>query len=598
MSTRKNFTSMFLGYQIIIFAFLLVVSGAVLQPGAMAADGVSKFVADELLVQFNAGVSTEKAKGLFKSHGATFMDENMPIRVHRIRVPENARDKVKAALSKNPNVSFAENNYIAESGFIPNDIRYSSQWHLPKISAPEGWDITTGSNSEPIAIIDSGVDGSHPDLAGKVVTGFNFLTDNTDTHDVLGHGTAVAGTAAAGSNNITGVAGLAWENPIMPLVVLNSNDYATYSDIAQAITYAVDMGVRVINISIGGSSSSYSLQNAVTYAWNNGAIVFACAHNYSTNSPYYPAACENAIAVSATTASDTLAGFSNFGSWIDISAPGTSIFTTTKGGGYGSWSGTSFSSPLAAGLAALIFSANPQLSNADVVNVIKQNADDLGVLGFDTSFGYGRINVQQSLIAALDIAPQADITPPDAVIISPANGSLVAGSVDVTVSAEDDTAVATVELYIDNSLYEISYSEPHRFVWDTTEFTEGNHTLKVIAVDFEGNQATSDTVSVTAQNIVVVPEPDTIAPVTSIDSPRNGATVGKVVKIKANATDNEAVSMMEIRIDGELMATSTSGTISCVWKTKKTSKGTHSITVKAFDPSGNMGSSSIAVVVK
>src|SRR6266487_312963 len=132
---------------------------------------------------------------------------------------------------------------------------------------------------------------------------------------------------------------------------------------AQPLTYAVDHGARVINVSIGGSSSSSTQQNAADYAWSKGAIIFASAMNNSTSTPYYPAACSNVVAVSATDSSDNLATFSNFGSWIDIAAPGTSIYTTTNGGGYGTWNGTSFSSPLSAGLAALILSVNPVLTN-------------------------------------------------------------------------------------------------------------------------------------------------------------------------------------------------------------------------------------------
>src|SRR5262249_38944556 len=147
------------------------------------------------------------------------------------------------------------------------------------IQAPYAWGVTVGASGVPIAIIDSGVDGTHPDLTSKLIPGWNFLNGTSNTADVLGHGTAVAGTAGGATNNATGVAGVTWNNMIMPLVVLNSSDYASYSDIASAITYAADHGVRIINISIGGSSSSSALQSAVDYAWNKGAVVFASAMN-------------------------------------------------------------------------------------------------------------------------------------------------------------------------------------------------------------------------------------------------------------------------------------------------------------------------------
>lgn len=575
-------------------SFMMIYALIIGASGAMAGNGHPQFVADELLVQFNAGISAEKAKGLLHSHGTTTIDENTPIRVRRIKVPEQAREAVKAALAKNPNVSFVENNFIAEENAVPNDPSYTSQWHLPKISAPAGWDIETGTTDEPIAIIDSGVDPTHPDLSGKLIAGWNFLTASSDTRDLKGHGTAVAGSAAAGSNNGIGVAGVAWANPIMPLVVSSPTVSASYSNIANAITYAVDMGVRVINISLAGSSSSSTLQAAVNYAWNNGAIVFAAAANYTTSTPYYPAACDNAIAVSATTSSDTLASFSNFGNWIDIAAPGASILTTNTGGGYGSWSGTSFSSPIAAGLGALIWSVRPELTNAQVVTIMTQNADDLGTAGFDTAFGYGRINVIKSLTAALNTTPQPDTTVPTAAIIAPSANSIVSAAVAVTATATDNTAVASVELYIDNSLFETSYSEPYVFAWDTTRNTDGSHALKVVAKDLAGNQKTSTLVTVTVQNAAA----DTTTPVVTITSPTSGAAIGSAVIINATATDNDKVSKMEIYVDGKLMTTSTTASVSYRWNSKKASVGTHIIMVNAYDASGNKGTASVSVVKK
>ena len=441
-----------LGLQFVITVAVTLALGFAAGGLTWAGNG-NKFVPGELLIQAKAGVSKGKIDKLLKSHGAGTAGEIENIKIRKIKVPAHALEKVKQALAKNPNISFVEKNYIAEAGFEPNDYQYPSQWHLPKISAPGGWDMDTGSETVPIAIIDSGVDPTHPDLSDKIIAGYNFLEGNTDTHDVRGHGTAVAGAAAAMSNNFTGVAGVAWDNPIMPLVVLNADDWASYYDIARAITFAADRGVRIMNISIGGSSSSSTLQNAVNYAWNKGAVIFACAQNYSTSTPYYPAACANVVAVSATTSSDTRASFSNYGDWVDISAPGASILTTNRGGGYGSWNGTSFSSPIAAGVAALILSANPSLTNAQVVDILTQNADDLGASGFDPYFGYGRVNAYQSLAAAMGSAPEPDTTGPSVAMITPQDGATASGGVTVSVSASDDGGVDHVELYIDGDRF-------------------------------------------------------------------------------------------------------------------------------------------------
>ncbi|MGH7845022.1 MAG: S8 family serine peptidase, partial [Candidatus Binatia bacterium] len=380
-----------------------VFSGFLVAPGISSGQSTlpdGAYMPGELLLTPADGVAEKDLERIYKKVGGKLAKKLSKIKAHRINVPEDSLDAIEAALKKNPKIKHVEKNFVAEGGRAPNDPGYASQWHLPKISAPGGWDITIGSASVPVAMIDSGVDPAHPDLAAKLLPGFNFLSDNTDTHDVYGHGTATAGTAAAMTNSGIGVAGLAWSNPIMPLVVLNSSNYASYADIASAITYAADHGAKVINISIGGSSNSSTLQNAVNYAWSKGVVIVASAMNNNTSTPYYPAALTNVLAVAATDQYDNKASFSNYGSWIDVAAPGTYIYTTKNGGAYGNWQGTSFSSPLVAGLAALVFSHNPELSNAQVVDLIKSNADDRGTVGFDQYFGWGRINASRTLAAA------------------------------------------------------------------------------------------------------------------------------------------------------------------------------------------------------
>jgi len=554
------------------------------------AESKKTFVEDELLIQFRIDTPKDKADEALNAHGATVVDEIQQLRINRIKVPSNVIDTVREALSHNPHVEFVENNFMAEPSTTPNDSYYPSQWHLPKINAPSGWDITPGSESVPIAIIDSGVDPAHPDLAGKLITGYNFLGSNTDTHDVLGHGTAVAGTAAAMTNNVTGVAGLACDNPIMPLVVLNSSNYASYYDISRAITYAVDHGVRVLNISIGGSSSSTTLQSAADYAWNKGALIFASAMNNNNSTPYYPAACNHVVAVAATTSTDTKASFSSYGAWVDISAPGASIYTTNNGGGYGYWNGTSFSSPLTAGLAALIWSVNPSLTNAQVYDILTQNADDLGTLGYDEYFGYGRINALKSLLAAIENAPDTDTTAPLVSITSPSNNATISGIVSVSISASDNVGVSKVELYINGNLYASDSSSPFTFSWDTTKYANATYTLKALAYDSAGNIGQSASLTVTVLN-----QQDTVAPTASITSPSNGSTVGKKVSVKAIASDNIAVTKLELYIDGVLKSVTNTSSLSYNWNTNTASNGSHTITAKAYDGAGNSGVHTITV---
>jgi subtilisin family serine protease len=218
----------------------------------------------------------------------------------------------------------------------------------------------------------------------------------------------VAGAIGAASNNGIGVAGVSWLSRIMPLLVVDEHDFAAYSHIAEAILYAADHGIRIINISIGGNGQSAALQSAVDYAWSKGALIFAPAMNYSVSTRYYPAACDHVIAVSATDSNDHLASFSNYGNWIALAAPGTGILTTANGGGYGYLSGTSFSSPIAAGVAALILAINPSLTNVQLVSLLERSADDIGDPGYDTSFGWGRVNAFRAVAVASQEAPQGE----------------------------------------------------------------------------------------------------------------------------------------------------------------------------------------------
>ncbi|CAG0966814.1 serine protease [Planctomycetaceae bacterium] len=558
---------------------------------ANAAPSPQKFVNDELLVQFKAGAHKAGSDSVLKGAGAAEAEEIPQLRIKRIKVPAAARDKVKAALAKNPNVSFVEENYLAEPTTIPNDPSFASQWHLPKIAAPAGWDISTGSSTVDIAIIDTGIDPSHPDLAGKLLPGYNFVTNTTDTHDVYGHGTKVAGSAAAMVNNAVGVSGVAWQNPILPLAVTDSTGIASYSRIASAITYAVDHGARIINISFAGPTNSTTMQSAIDYAWNKGAIIFAGAGNSATNAPYYPAACNHVVAVAATTSSDTLASFSNYGNWITVAAPGYSILTTTNGGGYGSVSGTSFSGPITAGLGALILSVNPTLSNAQVVDIITKNTDDIGAPGFDPSFGNGRINVLKSLTAAQNAVAQSDTTAPLTSITSPTSASTVKGKASVAVAAADNVGVAKVELHINGSPFATATTAPFFFSWDTTTTADGTYTLEAMAYDGAGNTGRSGSVSVKVANAV-----DTIAPTVAITSPANGAKIGTSATISIAASDNVGVSRIELHIDGKLVTSKTGLTnLSYAWNTRKITTGAHTVTAKAFDAGGNAATTSITV---
>ncbi|MFM8809266.1 MAG: S8 family serine peptidase, partial [Chthoniobacterales bacterium] len=359
------------------------------------------------------------------------------------------------------------------------------QWHLPKVSAPSAWDTTTGSSAVTVAVVDSGVQANHPDLVGRVLAGYDFVNNDSDPADDNGHGTAVAGVAAAKGNDGIGVAGAAWNVAILPVKTMNSSGSGSYSAIANGITYSADRGAKIINLSLGGTLSSSTLQNAVSYAWNKGSLLVAAAGNNGSSTTVYPAAYPNVVAVSATTSADTLASFSSYGSFVDLSAPGQDITTTWIGSSYVTISGTSFSSPLTAGVAALALSRNPALSNAQISSLLTGNTDDLGAVGYDTFFGSGRLNAAKVVSAA----PSVDTTAPVTAVTNPKNGSSIAGlrSVSVSVASSDNIAVTKAELYINGRLNASSSSGNFTFSWNTSRLSSGTYQLQSRAYDAAGN---------------------------------------------------------------------------------------------------------------
>jgi hypothetical protein len=278
-----------------------------------------------------------------------------------------------------------------------------------------------------------------------------------------------------------------------------------------------------------------------------------------------------------------------------------SILTTADGGVYRYASGTSFSSPITAGVVGLIMSANPELAPAEVGNLLETSADDLGAEGYDSSFGFGRVNAYEALLAATNTPPPPlDTTPPSVAISSPSDGETVSGTINVNVSASDDVGVTDVELYLDGEFLATDTAEPFAFAWDTTQWTDGVHTLEAIAYDAAGNSTTSDAVIVTVDNAVT----DTTPPAISIVSPADGATVSKVVRIKVSASDNVEVQRVEVYVDGKMIGTISCETTSCAptfnWnvKRKKVAKGAHTILARAYDAAGNLGTSSTVTVYK
>jgi thermitase len=353
---------------------------------------VSDFSSQQILVKFKSGTSLPEAAEIHRQSGGQVRETIPGIGVQVVAVP-NGQVMAKAkAYSAHPQVAYAEPNYIAEAVGEPDDTYFDKQWGMQKVQAPEGWGITTGSPSLTIAILDTGVDPEHPDLIDKIVDDVNFC-DSPTADDVYGHGTHVAGIAAASTNNGIGVAGLGYDATIMNVKVLRDNGSGYHSWIAAGIIWAADNGAEVINLSLGGGESSHVLEDAVNYAWSKGVVVVAAAGNNGNSFPCYPAGYANCIAVAATDAHDEKPLWSNYGDWVDVAAPGTGIYSTLKDDSYGYMAGTSMASPHVAGLAALVFTTVTDVNgngflNDEVRFRIEATSDDIGISGI----GSGRIN--------------------------------------------------------------------------------------------------------------------------------------------------------------------------------------------------------------
>lgn len=555
--------------------------------GVLAAQGNRPVYAPgHIVVQERAGDDPSAVAAAIAGVGGRVVRGVAAIHHHVVDVPEGQTAGAIERLLATGLFSVAERDGRAYVTGAPNDPSFPAQWHLAQIHVPAAWGITTGS-SLPIAIIDSGADLAHPDLAARLAGGWNFLSGTSATQDGQGHGTAVGGVIGAITNNLAGVAGVTWNNPIMPLVVVDAAGYADYSNIAAAITYAADHGARIINISIGGTSSSSTLQNAVNYAWGKGAIIFAAAGNSASGAPLYPAGCTNVVAVAATDAANALASFSNYGSWIDLDAPGVNILTTTAGGGYGYWSGTSFSSPIAAGVGALVLAVQPSLSAPALVNLLEQNA---GTIGSSSLFGYGLVDAARAVSAA-QAMPSA---PPGVAITAPAPGSTVTGTVTVTGLVTDSLGVSSVTLYCDGNLVASTSNAAFSIPWNTGSVTAGLHTLNVAAIDRAGNTG-SASIQVTVPAVQRVP--DTTPPSVQILSPANGSRIPNNGNLTINvaAQDNVGVVQVSMYADGVQISTGTSAPYSGHWNAKRVSAGAHVISATAWDAAGNHSTASITL---
>ena len=358
---------------------------------------------ERILVSFKDGLSEENKGQFAKKYGLKergFIPE-LGVHIFEVRAGDSAETDAKKMVLEPESVEFAEPDYLLEPALVPNDPWYAN-WEKDKVQmhAEAAWDITTGSPVL-VAIADTGVNCAHEDLAANCVSSGNS--------DLVGHGTAVAGVLGAAGNNGIGATGVAWQVSLLPYTVSDSTGAASYSTIASAITDAANKGARVVNNSYQSSGSS-AVQKAAKYLWGKGGVLVVSEGNYGTQTatvanPYI-------VSVGAVDANDSLYSWSSYGADVDVVAPGCTGATTAIGGAYGSFCGTSNAAPEVSGLLALIFSINPTLTPADAVSILTSTATDLGSVGVDAKYGWGRIDAGAAVTKAKTYVPSSPVTSP------------------------------------------------------------------------------------------------------------------------------------------------------------------------------------------
>ena len=317
-----------------------------------------------------------------------------------------------AMLKGNPLLEYAEPDYLGTGGRVPADPNYGSQWHhanktkpSASIQSTKAWNITTGSTNILVAVLDTGLMASFLEFTNRVVPGYNFAYNSTNTLDDYGHGTMVASTLCANAGNGHFGAGVDWQCRLMPVKVLDSNNSGLYSWWAQGINYAVAHGAKVINLSSGGSSADTTLSSAIFNAIQKGVIFITITHNDGVGTIRFPGSYSHSITLGATDEKDLKTDFSNWGPQISLVAPGIDIYGQGSSGSLENWHGTSFSAPLAAGVCSLMASVRPDLNQTAAFNLLCLGADDevgdaLDTPGFDVRYGWGRLNAYNSLLLA------------------------------------------------------------------------------------------------------------------------------------------------------------------------------------------------------
>ncbi|MEA3493569.1 MAG: S8 family serine peptidase [Candidatus Margulisiibacteriota bacterium] len=519
---------------------------------------------------------------------------------------------VARAFAKDPNVvSAAPSKIFKAFDTTPNDPRFTDQYGLTNLQCPQAWDRTTGSSGIVIAVLDTGIDTDHEDFVGRIDSrGYDFVNEDADPEDDYGHGTSVAGVVGATTDNSKGVAGVDWSAKLLIIKVLDNSGNGSMTDILQGIVYANSLTVEVMNMSFGQYVPDSNLQTRCTEAYNNGVALVAAAGNGDVETwngnPSYPAGYSNVLAIAAVDQNDVRSVWSgidpitgrtqasNYGTWVDISAPGSDIWSTEMGGGY-DWrnNGTSLSAPFVAGVAGLVKAANPGLTNQEIYDRIKETADDIDSLQqpqYQGKLGSGRVNAANAVAGV-----NAEITSPQdrgyitgtASILGTATGwNFSTYEVDVLKSGTVESNLITSNISVESGALTN---------WNTTG-KDGEYRVRLKVFSSNGS---SDEASV---NVFV----DNIPPVANITVPTSGASVSDNITITGTASDQYIDYYLLQYGEGASPTSyqnitrsyiSVSGGVLGTWETAGLS-GTYTIKLTAYDKVGATSTESVQVDIQ
>lgn len=434
----------------------------------------AEYAQGQIVAKFKPQYTDSQINQMLSKYNASIIKKIEGMNITVIKVPVGQETAIQTAIAKEEMTQYSEPDYILSIRSTPNDQNFGNQWGLNNtgqtinnhsctangdVNAPEAWDITKGSGVT-VGIVDSGIDASHPEFAGKIVASKGFAASTAN--DGGGHGTHVAGIVAASGNNSSGITGVCPECKLAIAKVLNDSGEGSYSQVAEGLKWAVDQGVKVINMSATDDKLSQSMKDTVDYVLNKNVVLVVSAGNDNNTTKMYPAAVPGVIAVASTNCQDQKSSFSTYGNWVTIAAPGTDIYSTfpqnggksTKGDKtYGYMSGTSMSAPLVAGIAALIWTTPAGKSRQAVIDQIYNTADK--IQGTGTYWQNGRVNAFKAVSTAKATATDsATVTPaptassgataaPISSLVSIVPGSIVSPTLYCLGSCPQDTPSAS-----------------------------------------------------------------------------------------------------------------------------------------------------------